>query len=147
MTTMLDRFGFNVVYARHCGYYRSLRSMAYGVFVGKHGDTRALHVLNRLPGAHSSIPELLRHNVRDSAQTLIARLEYSRREPVIVHSGERPRKEENRCRPTIRNEAGVNVLCGVGHPSASHKFDGLTSQQFKIAALTSTTAISLRSLN
>ena len=48
MTTMLDRFGFDVVYARHCGFYRSLRSMAYGVFVQKHGDTRALDLLNRL---------------------------------------------------------------------------------------------------
>jgi len=48
MTAMLDRFGFDVVYARHCGYYRSLRSMAYGVFVQKHGDTRALDMLNRL---------------------------------------------------------------------------------------------------
>ena len=45
---MLDRFGFDTVYARHCGYYRSLRSMVYGVFVQKHGDTRALDVLNRL---------------------------------------------------------------------------------------------------
>jgi predicted TPR repeat methyltransferase len=48
MSTMLNRFGFDVVYARHCGYYRSLRSMAYGVFVQKHGDTRALDLLNRL---------------------------------------------------------------------------------------------------
>ena len=48
MTTMLDRFGFDTVYARHCGFYRSIRSMAYGVFVQKHGDTRALDILNRL---------------------------------------------------------------------------------------------------
>ena len=48
MTTMLDRFGFDVVYAHHCGFYRSLRSMAYGVFVQKHGDMRALDLLNRL---------------------------------------------------------------------------------------------------
>jgi 2-polyprenyl-3-methyl-5-hydroxy-6-metoxy-1,4-benzoquinol methylase len=48
MTKMLDRFGFDPVYARHCGYYRSLRSMAYGVFVQKHGDRRALDMLNRL---------------------------------------------------------------------------------------------------
>ena len=48
MSTMLDRFGFDTVYARHCGYYRSLRSMAYGVFVQKHGDTRALDLMNRL---------------------------------------------------------------------------------------------------
>ncbi|MGB0062330.1 class I SAM-dependent methyltransferase [Candidatus Binatus sp.] len=48
MTTMLDRFDFDTVYARHCGYYRSLRSMAYGVFVQKHGDTRALDLMNRL---------------------------------------------------------------------------------------------------
>jgi len=48
MTAMLKRFGFDVVYARHCGYYRSLRSMAYGVFVQKHGDTRTLDLLNRL---------------------------------------------------------------------------------------------------
>ncbi len=45
MTTMLDRFGFDGIYARHCGFYRS---MAYGVFVQKHGDTRALDILNRL---------------------------------------------------------------------------------------------------
>ena len=38
---------FDTVYARHCGYYRSLRSMAYGVFVQKHGDTRAFDFLNR----------------------------------------------------------------------------------------------------
>jgi 2-polyprenyl-3-methyl-5-hydroxy-6-metoxy-1,4-benzoquinol methylase len=48
MSTMLDRFGFDTVYARHCGYYRSLRSMAYGVFVQKHGDTHALDLMNRL---------------------------------------------------------------------------------------------------
>jgi 2-polyprenyl-3-methyl-5-hydroxy-6-metoxy-1,4-benzoquinol methylase len=48
MTTMLDRFGFDVIYARHCGFYRSLRSMAYGVFVQKHGDTRALDLPGRL---------------------------------------------------------------------------------------------------
>lgn len=48
MSTMLDRFGFDTVYARHCGFYRSIRSMAYGVFVQKHGDTRALDILNRL---------------------------------------------------------------------------------------------------
>jgi SAM-dependent methyltransferase len=48
MTRLLDRFGFDAVYARHCGYYRSLRSMAYGVFVQKHGDARALELLNRL---------------------------------------------------------------------------------------------------
>jgi 2-polyprenyl-3-methyl-5-hydroxy-6-metoxy-1,4-benzoquinol methylase len=48
MSTMLNRFSFDTVYARHCGYYRSLRSMAYGVFVQKHGDTHALDVLNRL---------------------------------------------------------------------------------------------------
>ena len=48
MSAMLNRFGFDVVYARHCGYYRSLRSMAYGVFVQKHGDTRTLDLLNRL---------------------------------------------------------------------------------------------------
>jgi 2-polyprenyl-3-methyl-5-hydroxy-6-metoxy-1,4-benzoquinol methylase len=48
MSTMLNRFGFDVAYARHCGYYRSLRSMAYGVFVQKHGDTRALDLLNRM---------------------------------------------------------------------------------------------------
>jgi predicted TPR repeat methyltransferase len=48
MTAMLNRFGFDVVYARHCGYRRSLRSMVYGVFVQKHGDTRALHLMNRL---------------------------------------------------------------------------------------------------
>jgi SAM-dependent methyltransferase len=48
MTSMLDRFGFDVVYARHCGFYRSLRSMAYGVFVQKHNDARALELLNRI---------------------------------------------------------------------------------------------------
>lgn len=48
MSTMLDRFGFDTIYGRHCGYYRSLRSMAYGVFVQKHGDTRTLDLLNRL---------------------------------------------------------------------------------------------------
>ena len=48
MTTMLARFGFEVIYARHCGFYRSLRSMAYGVFVQKQGDTRAFNLLNRL---------------------------------------------------------------------------------------------------
>jgi SAM-dependent methyltransferase len=48
MSTILNRFGFDTVYARHCGYYRSLRSMAYGVFVQKHGDTRALDLLNRM---------------------------------------------------------------------------------------------------
>ncbi len=48
MTTMLDRFGFDVVYARHCGFYRSLRSMAYGVFAQKHGDMRAFDLLNGL---------------------------------------------------------------------------------------------------
>jgi 2-polyprenyl-3-methyl-5-hydroxy-6-metoxy-1,4-benzoquinol methylase len=48
MSAMLNRFGFDVVYARHCGYCRSLRSMAYGVFVQKHGDTRAFDLLNRL---------------------------------------------------------------------------------------------------
>ena len=48
MSAMLNRFGFDVVYARHCGYYRSLRSMAYGVFVQKHGDTRIFDLMNRI---------------------------------------------------------------------------------------------------
>jgi SAM-dependent methyltransferase len=31
MRAMLDRFGFDTVYASHCGYWRSLRSMAHGL--------------------------------------------------------------------------------------------------------------------
>jgi SAM-dependent methyltransferase len=48
MTTMLDRFGFDVVYAHHCGFYRSLRSMAYGVFVQKHGNSFVFDLVRRL---------------------------------------------------------------------------------------------------
>ena len=48
MTRMLDRFGFDVVYARHCGFYRSLGSMAHGLFVQKHGANYTLDLLRRL---------------------------------------------------------------------------------------------------
>src|SRR5260370_37375411 len=68
MSAMLNRFGFDTVYARHCGYCRSLRSMAYEVFVQKHGDRRALDLLNLArTGRLATVPEFLRHHVHDRA--------------------------------------------------------------------------------
>ncbi|MFZ0890260.1 MAG: class I SAM-dependent methyltransferase [Candidatus Binataceae bacterium] len=48
MTALLNRLGFDVVYARHCGYWRSLKSMAHGVFVQRHGSSLALDLLRKL---------------------------------------------------------------------------------------------------
>lgn len=48
MTALFNRFGFDVVYARHCGYYRSLKSMAHGVFGQRHGNSAAVDLLQRL---------------------------------------------------------------------------------------------------
>lgn len=46
--TLLERFGFEVVYRRHCGFYRSLKSMAYGVFDQRHGTQFVGNLIQRL---------------------------------------------------------------------------------------------------
>ena len=33
---MLDRYGFDVVYERYCGFYRSVESIAYTILVLRH---------------------------------------------------------------------------------------------------------------
>jgi predicted TPR repeat methyltransferase len=46
--TLLERFGFELVYRRHCGFYRSLKSMAYGVFDQRHGRPLVGDLIQRL---------------------------------------------------------------------------------------------------
>lgn len=46
--TLLDRFGFEVIYRRHCGFYRTLKSMAYGVFDQRHGNPMVGDLIRRL---------------------------------------------------------------------------------------------------
>ena len=46
--SLLDKLGFSVLYNRHCGYYRSLSSMAYGVFVQGHKRSGPLNLIHRL---------------------------------------------------------------------------------------------------
>jgi len=46
--TLLERFGFEVIYRRHCGFYRSLKSMAYGVFDQRHGSPLVGDLIQRL---------------------------------------------------------------------------------------------------
>jgi hypothetical protein len=46
--TLLERFGFEVIYRRHCGFYRSLKSMAYGVFDQRHGNPMVGSLIQRL---------------------------------------------------------------------------------------------------
>lgn len=44
----LDKLGFTVLYNRHCGYYRSLSSIAYGVFVQGHKRSGPLNLIHKL---------------------------------------------------------------------------------------------------
>jgi len=37
LARLLERYGFEVIYNRHCGYYRSLATIMYGIFVLRHG--------------------------------------------------------------------------------------------------------------
>ncbi len=46
--TLLERFGLEVIYRRHCGFYRTLKSMAYGVFNQRHGSPMVGDLIQRL---------------------------------------------------------------------------------------------------
>lgn len=48
LSSFLDRLGFSVVYDRHCGFYRSLGSIAHGVFVQRHGASLPFDLVRRL---------------------------------------------------------------------------------------------------
>ncbi|MFZ0887710.1 MAG: hypothetical protein WA005_04595 [Candidatus Binataceae bacterium] len=48
LAALVGRFGFEVVYDRHCGFYRTLASMAHGVSVDRHGCSWPLAVVHRL---------------------------------------------------------------------------------------------------
>src|SRR5437762_11617421 len=47
LTRLLDRFGFDVIYCRYAGFWRTARFAAHGVLVVRHGWTRLFETLDR----------------------------------------------------------------------------------------------------
>ncbi len=52
LTRLLDSHGFNVIYNRYCGFYRSVDSALYNILVLRHGKSRAYELLQRSGAAN-----------------------------------------------------------------------------------------------
>ena len=48
LTNLLDHYGFDVVYTRYCGFYRSIDNIAYNILVLRHEQPRLYKLLKQL---------------------------------------------------------------------------------------------------